>query len=367
MTGSPGRSPWTARPGTRQGRRSSSPPRRTCGIYEPGAKAARRLTNDEAEEELPRFSPDGAKVAFVKGNDLWFVEVATGRATRLTTDGSPTVLNGRLDWVYEEELAGRGDGRAYEWAPDSSAIAFLRLDVSKVPEYPLVDFLPTNGKLLPQRYPKPGDPNASPSVKVVGWGSPDGATTSRSVDFDGNDVLLGPGPLLDARLLRRRLHEDEPDADPDRGLPPPAVRGGRPEEPPDGDLRLVDQLARAAALPPRRLRVPVALRAERVPASLALPDGRNARRPRHDGGVGDRGRPEARRGVGRGLLHRHREGPPRAAPLPRRPRRLGPRPAHVRQGDSPGDSPPPAAGSSSTPGRTSTRPRASSCGGRTGR
>jgi dipeptidyl-peptidase-4 len=160
--------------------------------YEPGARAARRLTNDEAEEELPGFSPDGAKVAFVKGNDLWFVEVATGRATRLTADGSPTILNGRLDWVYEEELAGRGDGRAYEWAPDSSAIAFLRLDVSKVPEYPLVDFLPTNGKVLPQRYPKPGDPNAAPSVRIVGWGNADGTTTSRAVDFDGNDVLLGP-------------------------------------------------------------------------------------------------------------------------------------------------------------------------------
>ena len=43
----------------------------------------------------------------MKGNDLWFVEVASGKATRLTADGSPTVLNGRLDWVYEEELAGR--------------------------------------------------------------------------------------------------------------------------------------------------------------------------------------------------------------------------------------------------------------------
>jgi dipeptidyl-peptidase 4 len=70
-------------------------------LYELGAKAARRLTSDEADEEVPVFSPDGGKVAFVKRGDLWFVEVATGRATRLTTDGSATVLNGRLDWVYE--------------------------------------------------------------------------------------------------------------------------------------------------------------------------------------------------------------------------------------------------------------------------
>jgi dipeptidyl-peptidase-4 len=162
-------------------------------VYELGTKAARRITNDEAEEELPLFSPDGAKVAFVKGNDLWFVEIASGKATRLTADGSSTILNGKLDWVYEEELAGRNGGRAYEWAPDSSAIAFLRLDQSRVPEYPIVDFLPPNGKLAPQRYPKAGDPNATPSVHVVSWGAEGGATTSRNLSFDGEDVLVGPG------------------------------------------------------------------------------------------------------------------------------------------------------------------------------
>jgi dipeptidyl-peptidase 4 len=161
-------------------------------LYEVGAKAARRLTNDEAEEEVPHFSPDGAKVAFVKGNDLWTVDVATGEATRITTDGSPTVLNGRLDWVYEEELAGRSGGRAYVWAPDSLAIAFLRLDVSKVPEFPIVDFLPPNAKQEAQRYPKAGDPNATPAVKIVSWGPGNGGLRSTATRFDAEDVLLGP-------------------------------------------------------------------------------------------------------------------------------------------------------------------------------
>ena len=161
-------------------------------VYVLGEKAARRITSDEAEEELPLFSPDGAKVAFVKGNDLWFVETASGKATRLTTDGSPAVLNGKLDWVYEEELANRSGGRAFEWAPDSSALAFLRLDQSRVPEYPLVDFLPTNGKLMPQHYPKPGDPNATPSVHVVSWNAARGETSSIKLVFDGEDCLIGP-------------------------------------------------------------------------------------------------------------------------------------------------------------------------------
>ena len=161
-------------------------------LYELGAKAAKRLTDDPAEEEHATFSPDGARVAFVKGNDLWFVEASGGKATRLTSDGSPTVLNGRLDWVYEEELAGRNGGRAYEWAPDSSAIAFLRLDVARVPEYPIVDFLPTNGRLMPQRYPNPGDPNASPSVKVVSWGPGGSGLSTSAIGFDGETTLLGP-------------------------------------------------------------------------------------------------------------------------------------------------------------------------------
>ena len=161
-------------------------------LYEIGAKEARRLTGDEAEEDVPAFSPDGSKVAYVKGNDLFFVDVATAKATRLTSDGSAAVLNGKLDWVYEEELAGRNGGRAYEWAPDSSAIAYLRLDQSKVPEYPVVDFLPTNGRLMPQRYPCPGDPNATPSVHVASWDA-SGTLSASAAGFDGSEVLLSPG------------------------------------------------------------------------------------------------------------------------------------------------------------------------------
>ena len=127
----------------------------------------RRLTNDPDDEEAPTFSPDGSRVAYVKKADLFTLERATGIVTRLTTTGGEHVFNGKLDWVYEEELAHRRSGGSYEWAPDSSAIAYLRLDENRVPAFPVVDFTPVNGKVLPQRYPKPGDDNAIPSVHVV--------------------------------------------------------------------------------------------------------------------------------------------------------------------------------------------------------
>ena len=152
------------------------------------AEALKRLTNDKDVEEYPVFSPDGTKVAYAKKHDLYLLDVATGAETRLTTTGAEHVLNGTLDWVYEEELANRRRGRTFEWAPDSKALAYIRLDENRVPEYPIVDYVPTNGKLTSQRYPKAGDPNAIPSVHIVGL---DGVETA-SYRPDPDDVLIAP-------------------------------------------------------------------------------------------------------------------------------------------------------------------------------
>ena len=124
----------------------------------------------------------------MKRSDLFILERATGVETRLTTTGADHVFNGKLDWVYEEELANRRGGRSYEWAPDSSAIAYLRLDENRVPAFPVVDFTPANGKVLPQRYPKAGDPNAIPSVHVVDLDGKETASFAPAPD----DVYVAP-------------------------------------------------------------------------------------------------------------------------------------------------------------------------------
>ena len=157
-------------------------------LLEVDGRKLRRLTRDTAEEEFPVFSPDGSRVAFVRNHDLHVVDLATGKETRLTSSGGGPIRNGRLDWVYEEELAGRRSGRSFEWSPDSKAIAYLRLDESRVPEYPLVDFLTDHGTVLPQRYPKAGDPNAVPSLHVV---TIDGVETASAVPSP-DDVYIAP-------------------------------------------------------------------------------------------------------------------------------------------------------------------------------
>lgn len=129
--------------------------------------SSRQLTQDAEDEEIPRFSPDGQWVSFVRDNDLFVVGVGDGRQTSLTRDGSPTLLNGKLDWVYQEELYGRGDFKGYWWSPDSRFLAFLQLDESPVHEFTLVDHLPTRARTEVVHYPKAGDPNPKVRLGIV--------------------------------------------------------------------------------------------------------------------------------------------------------------------------------------------------------
>ena len=110
--------------------------------YELGSDKAVRVTNSPEEEVGETFSPDDRMIGFVRNNNMYVYDLATQRERRLTTDGSPKILNGRLDWVYQEELYGRGNFEAYWWSPDSTMLAYLRLDENPVPEFTVVDHIP---------------------------------------------------------------------------------------------------------------------------------------------------------------------------------------------------------------------------------
>lgn len=132
--------------------------------YSISAGVARRLTRSPAVEEIPSFSPDGRFVSFVRENDLHVVDVRSGRETALTMDGRTDLLNGKLDWVYQEEIYGRGNFRAHWWSPDSTTLAFLQLDESPVDEFTIVDHLQTRSATEIVHYPKAGAPN--PEVRL---------------------------------------------------------------------------------------------------------------------------------------------------------------------------------------------------------
>ncbi|RZK77682.1 MAG: S9 family peptidase [Pedobacter sp.] len=130
-----------------------------------GKDDAKRLTNNNDEEKNPTLSPDGKYAAFTRNNDLYAVEVSTGKEIRYTTDGTDVIYNGWSSWVYYEEILGRSTNyKAFWWSPDSKHLAFMRFDDTKVPMFPINGSTGQHGYTEKTRYPKAGDPN--PQVKV---------------------------------------------------------------------------------------------------------------------------------------------------------------------------------------------------------
>ena len=158
--------------------------------YELNADSAARLTGSpDAEESEEDFSPDGRRVSFVRGNDLYVVDVRTRAERRLTSTGNEKTLNGILDWVYEEELYGRGNKRGYWWSPDSARIAFLSLDESPVHPFPVVDHIPRRQVLEDTPYPLAGDPNPLARLGVVDV-SAGGPRWADAAGYEPSDFLI---------------------------------------------------------------------------------------------------------------------------------------------------------------------------------
>jgi dipeptidyl-peptidase-4 len=158
-------------------------------VYDFDSGALSRLTSAPGDEEEATFSPDGRSVAFVRGNNLYTVDVATQRERQLTTDGGENTLNGILDWVYQEEIYGRGTFRSYWWSPDSARLAFLQLDERPVHRFTIPDHIPYRQNVEEELYPKAGDPN--PTVKlftvVASGGTPREISNEQ---YSGADFLI---------------------------------------------------------------------------------------------------------------------------------------------------------------------------------
>ena len=166
------------------------------------------LLTSEAREEDPQFSPDGSRVAFVRDADMWLIEVASGRERRLTADGKEdSILNGKTDWVYWEELWNR-DSTGFWWSPDGNRIAFYRFDESPVGVYPLVDESSPYPAVKLQKYPTAGTSN--PLVRVGVLSLDDTKTTWLDTGSE-EDVYLPRVDWLPGgdRLAVQRLNREQ--------------------------------------------------------------------------------------------------------------------------------------------------------------
>ena len=102
----------------------------------------------------------------MRENNLYVEDLATGRISQLTRDGSKRIINGTFDWVYEEELDLR-DG--WRWSPDGRSIAYWQLDTEGVPDYYLInDTDSLYPKITTIQYPVAGETNSAGRV----WSAP---------------------------------------------------------------------------------------------------------------------------------------------------------------------------------------------------
>ena len=113
--------------------------------------------------ELFDFNEDENRLAFVTDKGLHLLDLET-REVQLVAAEDDQNLVGQLDWVYQEELYGRGNFKGFWWNPDGNHVAFLSLDESPVIPFTVMDHLPVRGKSEVTNYPKAGDP--LPKVKV---------------------------------------------------------------------------------------------------------------------------------------------------------------------------------------------------------
>jgi len=152
---------------------------------ETASRRIERITRTRAVEQDPKLSPDGRRVSFQRDNNLYVLNLATRKESALTEDGSTTLWNARLDWVYPEELE---IPSAHWWSPDSRWIAYLQFDVSPVMSYPHADTLGLRPVAEPQRFPQAGTPNSRVRLGVA----PAGGGRTRWIDLGAPaDRLVG--------------------------------------------------------------------------------------------------------------------------------------------------------------------------------
>jgi dipeptidyl-peptidase 4 len=170
-------------------------PDKTGGLFDHGGdlyyatfdgKTAVRLTRADGREEVPSFSPDGKRVAFVRNNDLYVVDVGSQQERALTADGGDRHRNGKADWVYFEEIFNR-NWRAYWWSPDSKRVAFLQFDDAEVPTHTVLIDVPGLRQVEATPYPRSGEPN--PRVRL-------GLVTAEGGPVRWADLSSYEGPWL---------------------------------------------------------------------------------------------------------------------------------------------------------------------------
>lgn len=152
-------------------------------LYDVSAKAARKVTATPGDEIDAKISPKGGFVSWVRDDNLYITPVTGGAERALTEGGSELKSWGTAEFIAQEEMK-RYTG--YWWSPDDRAIAIAFVDQSGVDIVERPEVNATGANVVPQRFPRPGRPNAVVDLYVQPLG---GARIK--VDLGGNpDIYL---------------------------------------------------------------------------------------------------------------------------------------------------------------------------------
>jgi len=146
------------------GRRILVPLSNRLFVFDRDTAAVKELATGDGFPYDPRFSPDGAQVAYVVDGDLWTVRVDGGAARRLTTRAADTIEHGVAEFVAQEEMGRR---RGYWWSPDGGQVAYQRSDLSKVDTLWVADPAHPDTAPTPFRYPRAGTANVDVTLGVM--------------------------------------------------------------------------------------------------------------------------------------------------------------------------------------------------------
>jgi dipeptidyl-peptidase-4 len=124
--------------------------------------AARKLASGDVGD--PKISPKGRYLSFVRDQNLFVIDLATGKERQLTTDGKDTIHNGEAEFVAQEEMF---QASGYYWAPDDSAIAYKRYDEAPVPVARRFEIFADHTEVVEQRYPAAGAANVLVDLMIV--------------------------------------------------------------------------------------------------------------------------------------------------------------------------------------------------------
>ncbi|HET7576840.1 MAG TPA: S9 family peptidase [Sphingomicrobium sp.] len=146
--------------------------------------AIQRLTNTPETEIDAHVSEGGRYVSFVRGQNLYAIDLSSSVERALTTEGKSAITCGTAEFVAQEEM-GRRTGTW--WSPNDRRVAIECFDEASVKVVTRAAIGANGTKTFDQRYPAAGTPN----VAVTLWLKDVDSRNPVKVDLGSNpDIYL---------------------------------------------------------------------------------------------------------------------------------------------------------------------------------